>query len=84
MKDRRKEMFYLTTHSTHFIYGLYGVSRDNDKPGCLLTSLLQLISSLEVRRFHSSVFVSLITVGVFGRLSSIFLRQYYEMGSLYK
>ena len=21
----RKEMFYLTTHSTHFIYGLYGV-----------------------------------------------------------
>ena len=21
----RKEIFYLTTHSTHFIYGLYGV-----------------------------------------------------------
>ena len=25
MKEGRKEMFYLTTHSTHFIYGLYGV-----------------------------------------------------------
>ena len=24
-KEGRKEMFYLTTHSTHFIYGLYGV-----------------------------------------------------------
>ena len=22
---RKKEMFYLTTHSTHFIYGYYGV-----------------------------------------------------------
>ena len=24
-KERRKEMFYLTTHSTHFILRLYGV-----------------------------------------------------------
>ena len=24
-KRGRKEMFYLTTHSTHFIYGLYGI-----------------------------------------------------------
>ena len=24
---RRKEMFYLTTHSTHFIYDLYGIRR---------------------------------------------------------
>ena len=23
--EREREMFYLTTHSTHFIYGLYGV-----------------------------------------------------------
>ena len=25
MVEGRKEMFYLTTHSTHFILGLYGV-----------------------------------------------------------
>ena len=24
-KEGRKEMFYLTTHSTHFIYWLYGI-----------------------------------------------------------
>ena len=30
-KEGRKEIFYFTTHSTHFIYG-YVVSTDNEEP----------------------------------------------------
>ena len=33
-KEGRKEMFYLTTHSTHFIYGYMASDVQNGRPGC--------------------------------------------------
>ena len=51
-EGRRKEMFYLMTHSTHFIYGYYGVRHmvkghsDSERGNPLLShKLLFLISS---------------------------------------
>ena len=51
-KEREREMFYLTTHTTHFIYGLYGVRHmvkdhsDSEKGNPLLPHrLLFLINS---------------------------------------
>ena len=44
IKEGRKEMFYLTTHSTHFIYGYKGVRHmvkdhsDSEKGNPLLIS----------------------------------------------
>ena len=42
MKEERKEMFYLTMHSTHFILRLYGIRhmvtdhRDRERGNCCL------------------------------------------------
>ena len=44
--ERRKEMFYLTTHSTHFIYGYMGSDTDSDRGNLLPPhGLLFLINS---------------------------------------
>ena len=52
MKERNKEMFYLTTHSTHFNYGYIGVgymvedhSDSETKPAVTTRATLFSISS---------------------------------------
>ena len=35
-KERKKEMFYLTTHSTHFIYGYMAKDHSDSERGNLL------------------------------------------------
>ena len=72
IQQRRKEMFYLTTHSTHFILWLYGVGHmvkdhsDSERGNLLpphglcfpISSKCSLICIIPDRIIHTMVFVT--------------------------